>query len=400
MLIKFRIPKLNNCSLLYILTFLLFLNSGFYFNSFPAVSPVYIIFYITLFYLIFREIKTNESFKLPIQSALGLIAVIYILLSQLFVCGRFIAILGSIVTFSFYILGTILLPKMNYQKVLFLCKSILIYYIIIYGADTIYRLALFKFNLAYLFTGLNFYEMKVATLLYADTNTIGINTTILALLAYYIFKITKQKSYIKYVIIYSILNILSFSRASIFAEILTLILLFLYEMCRKIIKKSQNHKYWQISLNKLLIGCTLVTASIIGLFILLKIIIYINTDPSFYTKIELFNTLKRFLKEAPLKDLLFGIGYNNGRLFEYGSERGYAHTYLLTYLCETGICGYIAVTSYLGTILFKTPKTIIILFPFFIIGISLIAHTQLHLFYTVLALMWYFERYPYIGVKE
>lgn len=388
-----KLPKLNSINIHYLIALLLFTNSGFYFFDFPIIAPVYIFFYIGVLFYIVDTVITMRIAKIPLSSILALCFCIYILISQIFVGGKPIAILGSIATFLFYVLGTLILPRFKTENVLKIGNLMLILSLLIYGIDTIYRLALFKFNLFYLLTGLNFYQMKIATLLYADTNTIGINTVVLTFFAYYLYLITSKRYYWFFILLFSILNFLSFSRASIIAEILTVIFLAVISSLKILFRHSNIKSIYQLSLKKILNFLFLLILAIIGIFVTLKIIIYISIDPSFGTKIELFNTMKNFLHNASNKDLLLGIGYNNGRLFEFGSERGYAHTYLLTYLCETGFCGYILVTIFLLTAFLETPKNILILFPFVIVGISLIAHTQLHLFYTVLALIWYFEHF-------
>ena len=38
------------------------------------------------------------------------------------------------------------------------------------------------------------------------------------------------------------------------------------------------------------------------------------TDGSFMSKIDLFNVIGDFFQRAELKDILIGIGFNNGRI--------------------------------------------------------------------------------------
>ena len=109
------------------------------------------------------------------------------------------------------------------------------------------------------------------------------------------------------------------------------------------------------------------------------------------SKIDLFNVIGTFFQKAELKDILIGIGFNNGRIKEF-SEIGYAHAYLTTYICETGVIGYLLVTTFLISIGIETKKIIMLIFAFFIMGISYVGHAQLHLFYTTLILMWSLHR--------
>lgn len=377
--------------IIFIVSLLLFLNSGFYIKYLPALSPVYILLYINLLFLCFY-IFFKKNISLTYSSILGLIFVIYILSTQFILTGRPEAILGSAATIMFYILGTIYLPKLTLKQVYFIADLMLIFYIILYGADTLYRLAIFGFNIAKLFIGTSFYSMKVNCWLYGDTNPLAIAAASMFFLAFYLYLKTKKFKYMIYLLLYSLITFFTFSRSVIIAIIVTLSIYFILHIIKVLRKRSNYKTLTQIKLKTFIYFIVLFIMLIIAIFGGIKIITYLMTDNSFMTKIGLMKDIGNFIQKAPLNELILGIGYNNGRITEY-SSRGYAHAYLTTYIIETGFIGYILVTSFLISVIAETKKNIILIFAFFIMGISYIGHAQLHLFYTVLILIWYFEKY-------
>lgn len=382
--------NINNYSPLFCITYLFFINSSFYFSSFPALSPVYLIFYITFPIIIYGLLK-NTLKKIPHSSLIGICLVLYLVIFQFIVGGKPIAILGSAATFLFYIFGTLLFPKFSHNKVVLIANGVLFVSLMLGFVDTIYRLNLVGFNINSLL--INFYDIKKQCIFYADTNSLAINTTILTFYSIYMFNLLKNKKYIVYSFLFTIITFLSCSRSAIFATIITFFILY----GLKILKYLKNSKTSILNINAISLKRSfyyfnILITTIILSFVLLKIIVFLATDASFSTKIDLFEALFNFINSAPIINLLFGTGYNNGGISLY-SNLSYAHTYLATYVIETGVCGYILVTTFLLSIIYKTPKTLLLFIPFFIMGISHISHTQLHPFYTVLALMWYFENF-------
>ena len=124
MILRFKVPQIGKISITFIIAFLLFVNSGFYFNDLPIIAPVYLCFYMAIFYLIIT-LPLKSNIKLTYQSLLGLILVFYIIISQLFVGGKIIAIFGSIATFLLSILWTIFFPHLSYKKNLFILNTII-----------------------------------------------------------------------------------------------------------------------------------------------------------------------------------------------------------------------------------------------------------------------------------
>lgn len=382
---------------IFLICLFLFVNSGFYIKYLPAISPVYIFLFITLFITMLYIIK-KQRIALAKSALMGLITIFYILSTQFILQGRPEAILGSVATMSFYILGTMYLPKLSSKQVFFIAEALLLFSLIIYGADTLYRLSLFNFDILKLLNGTSFYAMKVRCWLYGDTNPLAIATASLFFLALYLYMRTKQIKYLFFIIIYALGTFLTFSRSVIIAICVTLAIFFLLSIFKHLLKtKNYTNYIYKIKIKTLFYYIILIISFILSMLMGYKIINYLMTDGSFLSKLDLLNVIVNFFKNANIQDILLGIGFNNGRIKEF-SHIGYAHAYLTTYICETGIIGYCLVTSFLLSIALETKKTIMLIFAFFIMGISYIGHAQLHLFYTVLALIYYFEKF-YISKK-
>ena len=383
--------KNKNFSLDYIIPFLMFSFCGCYISCIAPISPVFLFFYSGIIYFFFNYICKIKRIKITKSALFGCGVVLYIVISQLLMGNDLIKVFGAIVPIMFYIMSIILFPKLSEQQIKRISEFMLFISTIWFSVDTIYRLMKFKFNILYMLSGFNFYASKKMTLLYADTNTVGINAVVFVFFSFYLYRIYKNKRYLFYTILFTLINILSLSRSSIFAEILTLFLIFLYKNIKMVVR-NQPIYLESVPLKKIFASIIIFISIVVAIYCGIYFVIYLLSDGSFGTKINLFETLITFLFDAPIESILCGIGFNTGLLYKYGSVIGYAHTYLLTYIVETGIIGYIFVTGFLISILLETKSTIIQFIPFFIYGLSLVCHAQLHVFYTVLGIMWYYHR--------
>ena len=369
--------------LLFIPTLLLVINSGFFIKHYFVICPIYLSFYLAICVLVFLLFKIKKIL-IPISGILCIMTILYQLFSQFFLDVRIWSLLASISTISFYIITLILLSKMNYRQVLFISDCFLAYNFLLYLADTIYRFSLFNYNIINIF--INFYEMKESCFIFGDTNSLGINTTILTFFAYYLFKLTHKNKYIIYIYLFSILTFFTFSRAAILATFISFIIFIFFKHLKQIFKTEIYNSY-QIPLSVLLSHIFVFIIIALSIPLGLTLIFFLMNDGSFLTKIAIFNDIVIFFQKSSLLQLLFGIGFDNAENF----VGMYAHNYLATYLIETGIMGYILITTFLLRILYEAPKTIYIFLPFSILGISFIGYSILNLFYVALALIIYFE---------
>lgn len=385
----------ENYSVTFIVTLLFYMNCGFYISfsltgsALSAICPQYVFFYVAFVYTLFLLIK-DKTVKISLPMAIGILVVLYIFITQFFVCGgRPIAILGSVVSISFYLLGGVLLPKLGYNQVKFITICAIIYNLILFSIDTMYKLVHCGFNIIYMF----FYYRVKSSLLYPDANAAGVQITFFTVLTYYMYKREREFWYIPVIIAYIFLAFCTFSRAAVIA----LILMFVFDVFLGSIKAifekvKQKISYYVVPVKKI-ISYSVLCGTIFGaVFIILFIIVYLLSDQSFATKLALSNDALNFLSSANGQDLLFGIGFNNGRIGEFSNSE-YAHAYLTTYVCETGILGFTIITSFLISIFLRCKTTIYVFIPFLIFAFAYLGHTHLHVFYSVLALIEYSETY-------
>ncbi len=373
--------NIKSKDLLFLVSFLFIVNSGFHLVNYPTYLTMYITFYLAVIYLVFYLIK-YKKIRIPVQAIYASVIVIYFMATQFFTSKEPLVVLSATVTFLFYILSVVLLNKIPIDKLLLISDGILFYNAFLFFIDTFYRFTTIGLNLT------NFYILKIS-LLYADTNAVGINATMLTLFSYFLYEKFKNKMYLYFTMVFIIFVFLTISRAAIIATLLSLLLFSLYKICKKSLISIKRITITKFPSLLLINSIILILIVLLLIYLLFKIILHLATDPSFATKISIFKDLNFFLKNADFNEILWGIGFDNG--YKYLGR--YAHNYLATYIIETGCLGYFFVTTFLISILYKTPKTIYLLFPFFILGISYIGHTILNLFYCLLALMYYIEKF-------
>ena len=370
----------------------LIINSGFFIKHYFIICPIYISFYISLIVLTFL-IFTRKNITIPQSFLIGLITIGYLVLTQIGPNVRIWSWLSAICTIAFYIIGIIFLQNLSFKQIICVSNAFLLYNFILYLADTLYRFALFKFNLINIF--INFYEMKDSCFIFFFINALAINTTTLGMFAFYLYNKTKKNIYRLYCILFSILTLFSFSRAAILAIIMFIGLYYAFKSIKTIIQ-TKLKCFYQLPFQLFTIYFALLIALIISIPITIKIINFLMNDGSFGTKINIINEIFLFFNKASFSQIFYGIGFDNAE----GFVGMYAHNYLATYIIETGIIGFSLVTLFLLRILYETPRTIYILFPFCIYGISYIGYSILNLFYVTLALMWYLEHYSKKDVAD
>lgn len=366
----------------YIVAFLFIVNSGFHLKDVPTYFTMYLTFYIAIIYLFIISLK-----KIYLEKSLSvyicIIFVFYLLVSQLLLEGDIIVTLASIITFLFYLIARLLLKKCSIKDAMIISDCTIIYNLILFFIDVIYRFSLAGLNIL-----ANFYVAKVNSLLHADSNATAINTTILTFYSYYLFSNFKSKKYLIYTYLCVCFTILTLSRSAIIATIFSFIMIYLHRMIMRFFsQKSNNTNPYKMTVENL----TLIIFSIVFLIFVIWsisfITIFLLKDNSFITKINILGYISDFLQNMELNNILFGIGYDNTiKVFHI-----YAHTYLATYIIETGLIGYVLITSFLCSNLLEYKKTIYLILPFFFLGFSYIGHTVLNLFYVLLACICFFE---------
>ncbi|MGK7135318.1 hypothetical protein [Acinetobacter baumannii] len=358
------------------LFFLILFFSFFSINSLP-VNPVYIIgfpiVFLTFLFINFSKINKYQLY---------------------FYVYSFLASIG-------FIVGGLYFSKID-KDIIYL-SSILYVYCIILGAQTIIvgstlrkstRIEIYN-NIYYLlifFMSLDlsvrvllsqgtksFYDFKWG-LFYYDSNFSAL--IILLFIMYSIFlKVNSiyDIGKIRFIVLIFLL-ITTFSRAAIFAFIISYLLL---RYARKILV------------------CFSIIFSTIAIYVFYKMVAmyisgesFVNIDGSFNSKFYLISVAIDNYKYLATVNKIFGIGMAN---FTYFSEGIFAHNMLITLFYEFGLYGILLFVIFILLSYMKIGKDILyILIPFFIAGFSLFS-AYMPFFFILLACM-YLEK-KQIGVS-
>lgn len=385
-----KINKYDKKSLLFIISLILFFTCGLHFYFVSTAFTIYPFFIMSIFVILFH-IFYKQKININIPSILGLITVFYFIYTQSKIGTEFEYLFTKVCTMTFFILGMYLLPKLNNQQVLKINNVFLLVNLVLYSIDLLYRLILIKFNLFSIFS--NFYSFKMNSLLYFDTNMTGFITLMLQFFCFYLYEKFKIKNYFIYFVIFTILTMLSFSRSAIFSMLVTLAIIYIFKNL-KIFFNYFNKNLFNINkipIKFLLSTIIIFSSLIVFLFLLFFIFQFLSKDASSLTKLKLYYDTFEFIRTAPLQELLYGVGFNNGRIYTII----HTHTYLTTYIIESGIIGFTLMTSFLLSILLYCRKTYYILIPFFLCGLSFVSLSAVY--YSILAFICYFEKNRSLG---
>lgn len=383
-----NIKKINNKekkSLLFITSLILFFTCGLHFYFVSTTFTIYPFFFFSIFIILFH-ILYRQKMDTNIPTVIGLITVIYFIYTQTKIGTEFQYLFTKVCTMSFFILGIYLLPKLNNNQVLKINNLFLLVNALLYCIDLLYRLILFKFNIISVFS--NFYAFKIQSLLYFDTNMTGFITLMLQFYCFYLYEKFKNINYLIYFIIFTILTLFSFSRSAIFSMLVTFVIIYIFRNLKIFFQylKRKNFSINKIPIRFFTSTITIFASLIIFLFLLFFILQFLSKDGSSLTKLKLYYDTFEFIRIAPLQELLYGVGFNNGKIYTII----HTHTYFTTYIIESGLIGFILMTSFLFSILLYCKKTYYILIPFFLCGLSFVSLSAV--FYSILAFVCCFEK--------
>lgn len=351
---------------MYKTAFLLIVFSGFFINFLP-ISPIYLFFTLSFVGLFLQTLKIK---KLVFNSLIGITMVLlcYLLVTQLMIIPEKTNALYNVIlsliyfVFSFQVLYSLSSDKILNISVKFINISILLVII-----ETIWRLThpwQPQTTWQFMQVDSSFYKYKMNSIMYQDSNFVGI--FIVALFFFCIYLRRYQAILLKWqMFMLTILCVLTFSRAAIFTLIAFYILIGFKTKIMKIL----------LSITAIITGATFIFG-------------YMNSDISFLSKIEIVDRAFEFLSDTTMSNVLLGIGFGNS--FEY--LRIGAHNFMITYLLESGLIGFILLFVLWWRILKKTKfKAGIVMLPFLLAGMSLAGHAITYL-YCIFAIIYILEK--------
>lgn len=180
-----------------------------------------------------------------------------------------------------------------------------------------------------------FYLFKLSSIMFYDSNYVGIYALIVLVLGLKELNFSEKNRFGRIKVILSfVLIILTFSRASIISSFVILFSFYIFD--------HRNKKYALPIIFAFFIGLVIFSYYIIDIF---------SSDYSFNTKIQTFISLGGGLSNVSLNDLFFGRGFDEG-VFMYSYEKGaYAHAALPLLLGTTGFLGaslYFVLVLFMG----------------------------------------------------
>ncbi len=365
MLTEKIIRKNNTC---FLTVFILSVFSTYYLGK--IYLPLWIIsLCICSILFAFFIIHKGKIFSIS-QIVLPIIYIFFTLVSQFFLLDNKenqFSIFSILIPILFYILIISLAKKLSEKEIIYILKFIIIFSIPILLLEATYRIS----NPIYIIDGVDirtlssyfhFYSYKFNSILFEDSNFVGVMIVVLFSVVLYLEDLLKKKLLVLKLLLF-IFVILTLSRASI------LVFIFMY-----ILFYTKNLNYRPI---KLLIIITGIMLGTIIFALSLK-------DDSFNTKLLMFNLFADYIHYTSPFNLLFGIGIGEHASNEYSLMY---HNIIFQHIMDEGILGFtLLFIFWLQTIRKSNYKNLFIFIPFIMLGMSVVGHTIAY-FYVVISLI-------------
>ena len=357
--------KLRNFAAFFIVVF-----SGYYITKLP-LSPIYLTILIGYLFYCLSVLYSMKIHLVPIV-ALPLLGFLYTLFSQPFFKPVPSALVGVLLSYIIFLITILIIENLCQNFKTRLAEKLVFYSISLLLVEAIYRIS-FPTEHEYM----EFYRFKENSIMYQDSNFVGIFILTLLFFLKYIQSKTNKKYKFTTVLLF-ILLLATMSRASIIS---LLILLPLY---------YKRHFFYK---NRIALA---ISSPLIALFLYILLYHLKSIDVSFGTKFTIIEESVTYLMHADLINILFGVGLGNTKeVIGIG-----AHNYFITFLLECGVLGCIIQFSALIYIAIKSNwKGFIVLVPFLTNGMSLASGSSPWL-WVMLALIYSIECNPITNYKR
>lgn len=335
---------------------------GMYITRVAPLSPVHIFYILSILYafaVLFNAPQKRIYFPALVLFFISLLSIFLILNSDLSITVNFFISLSSpLIVSIFFYKKTISENKINF---------IFLVYSILFITDGIFRILNPETsNIEKLESlGIAFQIYKVNSIMYSDSNYVGLEALFLFSIYLYIQRFLSKESKIRKVIsiLFLISILLTFSRSSIFCAILAILFTLL-----------QGNKTTKC----LLILILILTAPILTIFIYN----YFMSDISFNSKFHILNSAFLYLERASFDEIIMGYGLGNSVL-HLGIG---AHNLFLTFLLESGLLFFLVFLIFLIFLIKKLGiNSFIVLVPFLLSSLSL-GTTAIPYFYSFIFL--------------
>lgn len=343
--------------------FLLILFSGFFLTS-VAISPVYIAFILAMcFFSIQLLYQIGVKSKIPAEKTVmfAFFFFFFMIYFQIFLLGNWNhTVLNVLFSISYFVFTYYAIFNLSIWKICNLVKKMINITLPLLLFEALYRWTHPIYNELNDLNGISYYQYKYSSIMYQDSNFVGIYIVALFFLCSYMRRFWKVYMRKQQMVLF-ILVLLTLSKAAIVTTVLFGIL---FEL-----ELSKKKKFY----------CCVVIGIPGGMFFLRQIIF----DHSLSGKLAIFMYTKDWWINTTLLHKLVGVGF--GHAEEYIGMG--AHNLLLTFIVESGALGVIVLLFFWFIILKSTNwRGIIVMLPFFVNGMSLAGHA-IPWFYCMMAII-------------
>lgn len=354
--------------------FFLICFSGFYLTKVMSISPIYYAMFLSLFFISIGFVLGEKfTFRVEKITIPVILYILYLLITQFFLTENFSVLINVVMGLFYFLLTIFCLKGLSKDQQLKIIYYFLILSIGLLIVECVWRLShpMFidpnnpKFNV-FKKPELLIYAYKFRSIMYVDSNFVGVFVLCLYFLCSYL---NKKRKYIKYLkIILFILAVLSLSRAVI-------VTIIFYELLFLLIKKYGVLR-------------VIIFFSVFILGFLISVLYYFKDDASFMTKFNIISITFDYLEKADLKNILLGVGMANAKDYlNIGS-----HNLFVTIFLDSGLLGFIFYLLMLIQIVIKTNyKALYVVLPFILAGMSFSPHAVPY-FYCILGFIYTFEK--------
>ena len=349
--------------------------SGYYITKLP-ISPIYFTFVISTIFIPVIIYK-RRNFKPDSSIWMAFIFINYLLVTQFLNGGmrekEIHTTFTVLMSIYYYILVSILIYGIEKDKILKICRRFINVTILLLLVEGIYRVShpnyyFDIYNLAN--QNMKFYIYKSNSIMYQDSNFVGIFIVTMFFFCEYLKKYHRQDYKIQRIIL-AILCVLTFSRAAIVGMTLFWVIIRIKD------NQSVNGKFKYISIIKNIIILIFVGIGLYG------IKMFLTAGGGFDSRLDIFERMFKYIETARIQEILFGNGFGNAiNVIGIGS-----HNFFVTYILDTGVIGLLLLSIFWVVILIKSKfKVFIIMFSFLLVGFSLAGHAIPYL-YTIFAIV-------------
>lgn len=349
--------------------------SGFYITKLP-ISPIYFFlllgFLTSLLSLLYNP---TTPINYPKTTAFSILFIIYLISNQIINDSNISPTIGGILSLFTFFITLFITQKIEPRKIEKICYLLPKLSIPLLIFECFYRFKNPQRIDEFIEAGredIIFYIYKFNSIMYLDSNFVAIYILMLIFFTIYLDKKFNNKNILLELTLLTLL-VLTISRAAILSYLITRLIL----LNLKLIKKYKIILYLFFPIFLLFAWNFIFNNKE-------------NIDDSLTSKFLIFELLINFIQNSSLKELLIGVGLGNAeKVIQIG-----AHNIFATYLIELGLTGSIfLITIWITCIFLSKNKVLILLFPFFINGLSLTSLSTPYL-YAMLSIIITLERLP------